>query len=411
MVPGKGALFLKLQTLNKELLSLNCVVCIYLLGEQSIGGTVAPMNREIYLITGSSGLLGRALCHHFGSKNHIVIGFDKQGPPFPPPNSECLFCDLTSDESVQKTFHLVRIRYGTDIKAVIHLSAYYDFSGKKNHLYKDLTIDGTSRLLRELKNFRVGQFIFSSSMLVYRPNLPGQVITEDSPVEPFWEYPLSKVKTEDLIKEQHDIIPAVVLRIAGVYDDLCQCIPIAHQIQRIYEKRLEGHFYPGDIGVRQSYIHLDDVVSAYDAVVNHASQLPGYSVFNIGEENAMSYDEIQQTVAQLIYGKTWFTMKIPKLWAKAGAWIEDRFAGKEKPFIQPWMVDRSDDNFELSIRRARAFLRWKPAYSLRTSLPKIIEGLEVDPVKWYKLNKLKEPPCLRNHPKNKTTLRSSHARL
>src|ERR1700735_4402197 len=106
--------------------------------------------KEVYLVTGSSGLIGRALCHHFGSKNHEIIGFDMDGPPFPPPNTECLFCDLTSDESVQKTFEVIRQRGVTKIKAVLHLAAYYSFSGKPSHLYKDLTVDGTGRLLREL---------------------------------------------------------------------------------------------------------------------------------------------------------------------------------------------------------------------------------------------------------------------
>lgn len=54
---------------------------------------------EVYLITGSSALLGHSLCHHFGSKNHLIVGFDSAEPPFPPPNTDCLFCDLTDDLS------------------------------------------------------------------------------------------------------------------------------------------------------------------------------------------------------------------------------------------------------------------------------------------------------------------------
>lgn len=63
--------------------------------------------KDVYLITGSSGFLGRGLVHHYASKNNIVVGFDVEGPPYPPPDSKCLFCDLSSDESVEKTFHLL----------------------------------------------------------------------------------------------------------------------------------------------------------------------------------------------------------------------------------------------------------------------------------------------------------------
>src|SRR5471030_2123638 len=126
--------------------------------------------KEVYLITGSSGFLGHALAHHFGSQNNQIVGFDMEGPPYPPPNTECLFCDLSSDESVQKTFHLLRSKNGNKIKAVFHLAAYYSFSGEDSPQYKKITVEGTERMLRELQQFEVGQFIFSSSMLVHKPN-------------------------------------------------------------------------------------------------------------------------------------------------------------------------------------------------------------------------------------------------
>jgi UDP-glucose 4-epimerase len=353
--------------------------------------------KPYYLVTGSSGFLGRALCHHFGSKDNLVIGFDKDGPPFPPANTQCLFCDLTSDESVQKTFHMMKSEFGSRIKAVFHLAAYYSFSGKDSHLYKDLTVDGTARILRELKDFDVEQFIFSSSMLVYKPNEPGHKLTENSRVEPNWQYPQSKVTTEELIKDKHESLPAVILRIAGVYDDLCQSIPLAHQIERIYEKQLEGHLYSGDLEVRQAFVHLNDLIFAFEACVNNAKKLEPYSVFNIGEPEAMSYQEIQNDVGQLLYGHDWTTIEVPAPIAKAGSYLEEKLPTKEKPFVKPWMIDRAGDNFDLNIDKAKGVLGWEPRHSLRSTLPKIIEGLIVDPAKWYQINKL-TPPAGLEHP-------------
>ena len=68
-------------------------------------------------------------------------------------------------------------------------------------------------------------------------------ITLESPVEATWDYPESKVRTEELIRRERGTIPAVLLRIAGVYTDRGDSIPLAHQIQRIYEKQLTGHVY------------------------------------------------------------------------------------------------------------------------------------------------------------------------
>lgn len=294
--------------------------------------------RECYLITGSSGLLGTALAHHFGSKNK-VIGFDMEGPPFPPPNVDCLFCDLTSDESVQKTFFMVKNSYGSKIKSVFHLAAYYSFSGASSHLYHDLTVKGTERVLRELQRFDVGQFIFSSSMLVYKPNAKGEKLSEDSVLSGTWDYPRSKIETEKLIRDKHNRIPVVILRIAGVYSNVCQSIPLAHQIARIYERKLEGRLYAADPGVKQSFVHIEDVVKAFSACVERAASLPDYSVCNIGEDPSMSYDEIQRFVAEYLFGENWTTLEIPGPIAKAGAWVEQTLPFEEKPFVKPWMMD------------------------------------------------------------------------
>ncbi|HEY9677734.1 MAG TPA: NAD(P)-dependent oxidoreductase [Drouetiella sp.] len=344
--------------------------------------------KECYLITGSSGLLGHALSHHFGSKNNQIIGFDQEGPPYPPPNTDCLFCDLTSDESVQKTMFMVKTMYGGKIKAVFHLAAYYSFSGKESHLYKDLTVDGTRRMLRELQKFDVGQFIFSSSMLVYKPNQKGEKLTEASELDPAWAYPQSKVETEHVLVKEHGKIPIVNLRIAGVYSDDCQSIPLANQIQRIYEHRIEGHLYSGDVDVRQAFVHMEDLVLAFEACVQNADKLSEMETFNIGEEEALSYDETQRIIARQLFDEPWPTLDVPKPIAKVGAWVEDKLPLPDKPFIKPWMIDRADDNFELDATKARQLLGWEPKHTLRETLPKMLEGLKVDPEKWYKINHL-----------------------
>ena len=97
----------------------------------------------------------------------------------------------------------------------MHLAAYYDFSGAASPLYQEVTIDGTARLLGRLQAFDVDQFVFPSTMLVHAPAVPGQRITEDSPLAPTWAYPASTVATERVIAERRGDIPAVLLRIAG----------------------------------------------------------------------------------------------------------------------------------------------------------------------------------------------------
>lgn len=104
-------------------------------------------------------------------------------------------CDLTSDESVNLALQTLRERHGNKLASVVHLAAYYDFSGQPSPLYRKLTVEGTRRLLRGLQNFEVDQFVFSSTHIVMKPSEHGDMITESSPVGADWDYPQSKLDT------------------------------------------------------------------------------------------------------------------------------------------------------------------------------------------------------------------------
>ena len=65
----------------------------------------------------------------------------------------------------------------------------------------------------------------------------------------------------------------------------------------------KGHLYSGDTDVRQSFIHVDDVVQAFECAVDHASSLPPVSVFEIGEEKR---DELRRDAEGNWHAGTWY---------------------------------------------------------------------------------------------------------
>jgi nucleoside-diphosphate-sugar epimerase len=347
--------------------------------------------RETVVITGSSGLIGAATARRL-DRVYDVVGFDRPGAPHPPAHIECVDLDVTSDESVREGLREVRKRHGERIASVIHLAAYYDFKGGPSDKYEAITVRGTERLLRGLQGFQVEQFVFSSTMLVHAPCEPGEKISEDSPVDPRWEYPESKVWAENTIRAERGTIPTVMLRMAGVYDDLCHSIPIAHQIQRIYERQFTSHFYPASLSRGQSFVHLDDVTDLFSRLVKRRAKLPRETVLLVGEPDAVPYGELQETLGKLIHGKEWATYRVPKVVAKAGAWVQDHLPGES--FIKPWMIDRAEDHYELDVSRARTLLGWEPQHSLRRTLPVMVEALKRDPVAWYRENHLEPPESL-----------------
>jgi len=346
--------------------------------------------RHVVLITGSSGLIGAAAVKRL-ARRFRVVGFDRPGAPHPPADAECIDVDLTSDTGVRDGIELLRERHGSHIVSVVHLAAYYDFSGEPSPLYDAVTVRGTERLLQALQGFDVEQFVFSSTMLVHAPCRPGEAINEDWPIEPKWAYPESKARTEELIRQQHGSIPYVLLRIAGVYDDQGHSIPLAHQIQRIHERKMTGHVYPGDTERGQSFVHLHDLVDAIQLCVERRARLPHELALLIGEPETLSYDELQRTFGRLIHHEVWETHQIPKTLAKTGAWMQEKLPLGEETFIKPFMIDLADDHYALDMTRARSLLGWRPKHTLRETIPRIVDALRSNPSRWYEVNHLQAP--------------------
>ena len=346
----------------------------------------------IVIVTGSNGTIGDAVMRRFAGRFDDVVGFDRKAPNPPPPGCTAVAVDITSDESVREGLLMIREHHWAHVASVIHLAAYYDFFGEPSEQYDEITVRGTGRLLRGLRelDFQVEQFVFSSTMLVHRPAEPGQFINEEWAIEPTWAYPESKVRTEQLIHDERGGIPAVLLRISGVYDDLCHSIPLAHQIQRIYERQLTSRLYAGSTSHGQSFMHLDDLVDAIAIVVERRAALPPELPLLLGEPEPLSYDEVQHTFARLIHGEDLETLEVPGVLAplaKAGAWVMQKLPGADR-FIKPWMIDRANDHYALDITRARTLLGWEPKRSLRGTIPMMVAALKADPLGFYRENNL-----------------------
>ena len=341
-------------------------------------GEAAPL----VLITGSSGLIGSRLIKVF-TPHWTVVGLDQQRPKTPSA-VDFVQCDLTQDDSVAQSLRTIRERHGAKIASVIHLAAYYDFSGEPSPLYDSLTVQGTRRLLQHLQQFEVEQFVFSSSLLVMKPAEREELLNESSPTEETWDYPRSKLQAEEIMRRDRGRIPVLVLRIAGVYDEDGHSVPIGQQIRRISEKQIESYFFPGDAETGQAFVHLDDLADCFRLAVERRGSLAPYEMLLIAEPDVMTYAELQDMIGEILHGKEWPTIRIPKVLAKAGAWVQGHLAdADEGTFIKPWMVDLADAHYPVDISRARASLGWEPRHRLRSTIPEILNRLKQNPKRWY----------------------------
>jgi nucleoside-diphosphate-sugar epimerase len=349
------------------------------------------LSKPLVIVTGSTGFIGSRTIEAL-VPDHTVVGLDVKEPEELISGSIFIECDLTRDESVRAALDSIKDEYGDRIASVIHLAAYYDFSGSESEMYRRLTVEGTARLLRKLQEFQTEQFAFSSTVLVLEPaEETDEELTERSPLEDEpWAYPQSKIEAEETIKRERGEIPTVTLRIAGVYDDECHSLPIAQQISRIYERQIESHFFPGDDSHGQPFVHAEDLAGCLRKVVDRRHQLKN-ELFLIAEPELMSFEEMQNQLGELIHGEEWTTVWIPKIVAKAGAWIKEKIENEEDTFIKPWMVDLADAHYPVAIDHAREHLGWEPQHRLRDTLPLMIGDLKQDPRAWYEKNSLVFP--------------------
>lgn len=357
--------------------------------------------KQVVVVTGSSGRIGTRVIERLGSE-YVPIGLDFIGVTSSVPAMEFVYVDLGSDHSVKCAFDRIRHVYGNRIASIVHLAAYYSFSKGGEENYERITVQGTHRLLKEAKNFQVDQFLFTSTMLVHEPTKRGVIQNEDSPIVGKWPYPASKVRTEHLIEKEHGNIPYVILRIAGCYGDECDSIPLSQHMSRIYEKQLASYVFPGNSNNGVSYIHFDDLVDLILLLIQRRFEIPKDLILLATEEDSITYRDLQTTFGRLLHGKEkWPMIWIPKPAAKVGAWAQGLIPFGPKPFIQPWMVDLADDNYQFSMEKAKKVLNWAPKRSLRALLPKMVENMQADPISWYKRHKIPLSHYVKTHSKEK----------
>jgi 2-alkyl-3-oxoalkanoate reductase len=352
------------------------------------------MERPVVIVTGSSGLLGHPTCVKLAEAGYEVFGFDRVGLPEPPSHLEYVHdieCDVTDYSSVRGAVAEVKQARGNRIASVVHLAAFYDFSGEDSPMYKKVTIEGTDRLLNALRGMELEQFVFSSTMLVHEPTKPGMLIDESSPLVAKWAYPESKIATERLIREAHSDVNSVFLRISGVYTDWGTQPTLVQQIKRIYERDFESHFFPGDQSAGQSAIYLDDAVEAIIATVERRKSIAPTTPILIGEPEPPSYGELQDKIGQHLFGSDWSTVYVPPALAKVGARVIDALHGGES-FIKPFMVDMADDHYALNVSRAKELLDWEPRHRINNKLHVILKNLLDQPELWYEKNSLGQAP-------------------
>ncbi|NJD76232.1 MAG: NAD(P)-dependent oxidoreductase [Candidatus Methanoperedens sp.] len=230
------------------------------------------------LVTGSSGLIGSAVCPLLEEYGYIVRRFDIQ-----PPSSEI---GTTYFRSKELTDGKDRRRAIKGIDGVIHLAAVSRVLDAELDPSKciDVNVRGTMELLHDIAKLDNPPWvIYGSSREVYGTSskIP---VSEDQPLKPVNIYGMSKVVGEYLVSNYSRLTkrPSVIFRFSNVYgsvyDHSTRVIPAFVRATVTGSAiRIEGEDNIFD------FTHVDDTANAIRAAVNliEDGRLAGTEVMNV----------------------------------------------------------------------------------------------------------------------------------
>ena len=245
------------------------------------------------LVTGASGFLGTHLTEELVGRGYVVRGMVRdlrKANYLRSLGVEVVYGDLTKHET------LPQVVKGVD--AVIHLAAYYTFTGSKK-MYQLVNVEGTRALAQAALKSGVRRFIYCSSTEAIGPvrDPPGD---ENTPPNPQFEYGRSKLLAEQVVRElSNSELEYTIVRPSGMYgprnlDDVAYWFITTLAKGGVLSKfMIEGGEY------LVQFAHVKDVVQGFTLVL----EKPEVSVsqtYIVSDEKAYTYREVYEILSHLL---------------------------------------------------------------------------------------------------------------
>ena len=241
------------------------------------------------LITGGAGFVGSHLCEKFVGEGHKVVCLDNY-----------LSGDLNNVRHLLdfRTFKLIKgdirdtallEKIGYNIDAIIHLAAivHVDRSYIEPRLTYDINVTGTQNILELARMYDIEKVIFASTSEVYG-SAQYVPIDEDHPLNAPHPYGASKIAADRMCN--------AYIQTYGLNISIPRCFNIFGPRQKsigyggvisIFTRRVLNGFSPlifGDGLQTRDYTYIDDVVTAYELLLQNNKKIQGPVNFGTGQE-------------------------------------------------------------------------------------------------------------------------------
>lgn len=348
--------------------------------------------RPRLIVTGASGFVGQQLLEQLRSRWRI-FALDRvsrvQAGLARHPNVEWAQIDLADNKALARWFDEIRRGGGAD--ALIHLAAYYDFSGEDHPEYHRTNVEGTRSVLDYSRGLGLKRFYFTSSLAASRFPPPGRAITEKTPPDGEHAYAVSKRLGEEMVAEYRPWFPSAIVRFPALFSDWCEYEPLFVFLETWLSRHWNARILGGKGLSAIPYMHVRDAVRGVRVALDKMLDLEPEEVLALSGDGAVSHLELYRAATSDFFGPSAPSpILMPKPLAAFGMWSRDllgRVLGS-RPFERPWMAEYIDQALTVDASHTRQRLGWQPRPRLHVlhRIPFMIENRKADPVEWNRRN-------------------------
>lgn len=324
------------------------------------------MGRSPILVTGASGFLGRALCHHWRARGLRLRALVRPDGGTP---AEC-------DELVPlpDPFDRAALRAAlTGVETVVHLAARVhqvrERAADPLAAHRRVNRDWTRVLAEEAAAAGARHFVFSSSVKAVGEGntVPWTEATPPAPADP---YGISKLEAEQALGEiaGRTGLLAPILRLP-----LCYGPGLKANMLRLFDAVRRGRPLPfGRVANRRSLLFVGNAIAAVDAVL--AAGPAASRVFFVSDDDDLSTADLIRAVAAALDVAPRL-LAVPPVLLQAGGRLGD-VAGRLLPVpLDSRAVERLLGSLTVDVTALRTVTGWTPPYT-------VAEGM-AETARWY----------------------------
>jgi nucleoside-diphosphate-sugar epimerase len=286
--------------------------------------------------------------------------------------------DISDAKAIGGLFERIARTHGR-IDFVIHFAVYYHYGRGWRREYDIHNIQGTRNVIEAACRSGARRIIFAASIAALLPPPRGEALTEDSCDMADYPYCKSKAAGERLCAERLDDLPAVVLRIGGVFSDWCELPPL-YSLIRLWSRREPiGRCIPGRGQTGFPYIHREELVRFVRRIIEKNDTLSRHEVLFASEDGCTCHEDLFQPIRRLCgTNLSAAPIHVPPLLAALFLYLKLVANGIvfRQTYEQPWMLAYADRPLRVDTRYTRQKLDWRlrDEYSVLKRLPVVMEN-------------------------------------